>query len=62
MIETFLRDLRQPEYIYVFTNSFRDFRCRLCARNVFRQIRTLELRNSARLVQSTHSQRAQLTR
>ena len=27
MIETFLRDLRQPEYIYVFTNSFRDFRC-----------------------------------
>jgi hypothetical protein len=29
MIETFLRDLREPKYIHVLINSFRDFRCAL---------------------------------
>jgi hypothetical protein len=33
------------------SRSFRYYRCRLRAKNVFGQIRTLELRNSARIVQ-----------
>ena len=62
MIETFLPDLRQPDYIHVLITSFRDFRYRLRAREKgFGQTQTRRI-SRLRLSPETSTDRSCRTR